>query len=189
MPISHWKNITYCIEKIREVWPSSILDVGVGYGRWGVLCREFLDVCRGDYDKNDWKTRIDGIEIFQNYLRPYHDYFYDRIIVGDAHAVLKKMNRTYDLIILGDVLEHFEKTKAIEFLNLCLNKSNYVMLNIPIGNGWEQGPQHGNAHEAHLSTWHLKELQSFPHKHFKVFFDEAGHSFASFLMVGKGVRR
>lgn len=186
MPISHWRNISCCLEYVRVVQPESVLDIGVGFGRWGILCREFLDICMGRYDRQDWKTKIDGIEIYQKYVKPYHAYFYNQILIGDAYNIIKKMKISYDLMILGDVLEHFEKDRAIELLNICLKKSRYVILNIPLGSGWEQGAVLGNLHETHRSSWRIEELQRFPHKHFKVFFDEASKSFASFLMIGKG---
>ena len=35
MGTSNWENIPYCIVIIRKVNPRKVLDVGVGFGRWG----------------------------------------------------------------------------------------------------------------------------------------------------------
>jgi len=47
MPTSNWQNISYNIDLIRKIKPQSILDVGVGFGRWGILLREFLELWEG----------------------------------------------------------------------------------------------------------------------------------------------
>lgn len=44
MPTSTWKNISTFIEIIRSVQPRSFLDIGIGFGRWGLLVREYTDV-------------------------------------------------------------------------------------------------------------------------------------------------
>lgn len=97
--------------------------------------------------------KIDGIEIFPNYIKEYHEYFYDNIIIQDAFKYIKEMGKEYDLIILGDVLEHFEKDTAINLLSVCIEKSKFVLLNIPIGKYWKQTAKNGNKFEEHLSFW------------------------------------
>ncbi|MDZ7765414.1 MAG: hypothetical protein U5K00_13465 [Melioribacteraceae bacterium] len=44
--------------------PKSILDVAVGFGRWGILCREFLRVWEGRNNSKDWFYEFYGVEIF-----------------------------------------------------------------------------------------------------------------------------
>lgn len=44
MGTSNWQHISDCIEIIRDINPKTILDVGTGFGRWGILSREFLEV-------------------------------------------------------------------------------------------------------------------------------------------------
>lgn len=34
MGTSNWQNLSYCVELIRKEAPSSVLDIGVGFGRW-----------------------------------------------------------------------------------------------------------------------------------------------------------
>ena len=61
MGTSNWQNISYCVGVLRRLKPASVLDVGTGFGRWGVLCREFLDVWEGREARSLWQTRIEGI--------------------------------------------------------------------------------------------------------------------------------
>ena len=68
MPTSNWQNISFNIELIRKLEPHSILDVGVGFGRWGILFREFLELWNyGNYDGKG-KRKIEGVEIFKKNL-------------------------------------------------------------------------------------------------------------------------
>ena len=79
MGTSNWQNISFCINVIRRILPQKILDAGVGFGRWGILCREFLEVWDGKTHSSDWKLQIDGVEIFKSNIEEYHNFFYSRI--------------------------------------------------------------------------------------------------------------
>jgi 2-polyprenyl-3-methyl-5-hydroxy-6-metoxy-1,4-benzoquinol methylase len=94
------------------VKPSSILDIGLGNGKMGFIARDFLDVMLGEkHRREDWKIKIDGIEIFSDYIQEHQRAIYNEIYLGDALEVIDALG-SYDLIILGDVLEHFQKEKA-----------------------------------------------------------------------------
>ena len=70
MGTSNWQNISYCVGILRRLQPASVLDVGTGFGRWGTLCREFLDVWEGREARSLWQARIEGIEAFPQCLTP-----------------------------------------------------------------------------------------------------------------------
>ena len=93
MGTSCWAHISTAIDWIREVNPRSVLDVGVGFGKWGFLCREYLDVFNGRHFREDWKIRIIGIEGFEKYLHPASRYIYDDIVL------LRKSRRLENLIL------------------------------------------------------------------------------------------
>jgi len=76
MGTSNWQNISYNIELIRKINPESILDIGVGFGRWGFLFREFLEIWDDENYSGKWKRKIDGVEIFPDYIKEYHNYFH-----------------------------------------------------------------------------------------------------------------
>lgn len=165
MPSSAHCHISYMLDCICAIQPQprTVLDLGCGFGKWGVLCREYLDIFRGRLTKDDWKTNITGVEIFSDYLTPLHYYVYDDLITKNLIYVLRKARdwRQYDLIIMGDVLEHFDKQTGIEILGLLKNVGKYSLLGIPIGKGYPQDTVFGNTHEKHLSAWDLAELKKF----------------------------
>lgn len=171
MGTSNWQNISYNIDLVKRLDPKSILDVGVGFGRWGILFREFLEVWGERNYTGNWSRRIDGIEAFPGYIKEYHRYFYNNIYEEEALGFMRKLNARYDLINCGDVIEHFEKKNAVELIGLCLSKSGQVLINIPIGRNWEQGAINENEFERHKSTWELSDFSDFKHNIAEIFED------------------
>jgi hypothetical protein len=43
MPTSYYVQISTTIQIIQDINPKSVLDVGAGFGKYGVLCRKMLD--------------------------------------------------------------------------------------------------------------------------------------------------
>lgn len=149
----------------------SILDIGIGFGRWGILFREFLEVWGDRNYSGSWKRTIDGVEIFPDYIKSYHKYFYDNIYLENALDFISRTKNKYDLINCGDVIEHFEKKDALKFINLCLNKSKYLLINIPAGNNWEQDAINNNEYERHRSVWRVSDFKKYDNRLIKKFHD------------------
>lgn len=181
MGTSNWQNISYCIELVREIKPNSILDIGVGFGRWGIVAREFLDVWEGTVSSNDWNILIEGIEAYTPNIEQHHNIFYNKIYNEDATNLLPKLVKTYNLIVLGDVLEHFDKQEGVKVLNKCIELGKYVLLNVPLGDNWEQGAQYDNQYEVHKSIWTESELDNYPTIRKRLFTDYIGRNFATYL--------
>jgi hypothetical protein len=124
-----------------EMSPSTILDVGAGHGKWGVLCQEYLA-----YWKNI-EVDVDGVEIYPGYSSQLHSiyrYMYYKNIID----MLDKVGM-YDLVLAIDVIEHLEKADGLALLGIVRN--HYV---VTTPNYWsEQGECFGNPHEKHVSKW------------------------------------
>jgi len=155
MPTSHPMLITPVATQILQLQPKSVLDIGVGFGKWGSLSREYTDVWN-QREVKDYETRIDGIEIFPNYRNP-NWINYDEIHMGDAQQILPTLE-SYDLILFLAVLEHIEKAEALEFLDVCRSKCKTLIFSYT---NTAQGAAFGNANETHLSTWAPEDF-SFP---------------------------
>ncbi len=151
MGTSNWQNISYCCELIHRLSPQRTMDIGIGtLGRWAMLVREFTDVWKGNIRAEEWKGRIDGVEAFAGQVTDVHRLLYDRIVIGDAFEVIDQLG-TYDLVILGDVLEHFAEDRARPMLEKCLQRSKHVLVVTPLGDleEWPQGAEYGNPWEIH----------------------------------------
>jgi SAM-dependent methyltransferase len=162
MPSSTWVHTSTVQDIFWKYQPKSVLDIGVGAGRWGFLLREQMETFRGRFNKKEWLTKVVGVEIWPKYLREYHRYLYDQIFIGDIRDFVKKNKEPFDLIVAGDVIEHLEKESAlatIESLRAITNKC--LVLCVPLGSGYPQGEVQGNKAEAHLSTWEEKDFEPF----------------------------
>lgn len=178
MGTSNWQNISFCVDEIRRIKPKSVLDVGIGFGRWGILIREFCDVWEGRTHPHQWKVHIEGIEAFAGNIQEYHKSFYNIVHLDDARNIIPAMTSRFDLIVFGDVLEHFEKTEAKQLLESSRKISEHVMINIPLGPNWPQDEAYGNPFEKHLSTW---DAEDFPECRAKIFSDYINRPFGTFI--------
>src|SRR5690606_24856593 len=157
-----------------------VLDVGVGFGRWGIILREFCDVWFQRVLQEEWALHIEGIEGFEKNIAPYHASFYNRIHIGDARELIPQLPGPWDVTIYGDVLEHFENDTAIRLLETSIEHSTYVLLNVPLGHDYPQDELYGNEFERHLSEWEAEEFNAFPLVRRALFKDFAGRLFGSF---------
>lgn len=158
MPTSEPFLIPQVLSLVLQLNPSRILDVGVGFGKWGFLLREYLEVCQGRYHKKDWEKRIDGVEVFKDYIDDHHKIFYDKVFKKD---ILKFPieKHDYDLIILGDVIEHLEKKDALKLISKLKRHANLI-ITTPNGKTL-QGESFGNKHETHLSGFFPDDFKRF----------------------------
>ena len=168
MASSTQKTLTDAITEIMKIpEPKNILDIGMGFGKWGFLCREYLEGWRSRVEPHTWKIIIDSIEIWEPFTKlPWNKIMYNNIYLGDAHGVIDKLE-DYDLIIASDVIEHLEKEKATKLLESCIKKAKTMfMLNIPLGKGWLNNViVDGNIYNKHLSSWELEEIEAFAKKY------------------------
>ena len=66
VPSSDFNQIGPIVELIVLANPQSVLDVGCGFGKYGVLAREYLELWDGRQRYGDWTRRIDAIEAFES---------------------------------------------------------------------------------------------------------------------------
>ncbi len=158
MGTSNWQNIPWCVQAIMRVEPDRVLDVGVGYGRWGMILREFAEVWFGRVLPEEWKIEIEGIEAFERNVSDYHQHFYDRIHIGDALEVIPNLDGRWNLAVLGDVLEHFFKSDGEKLLAGLVERSDYVLINLPLGDEWPQEEMYENPYEEHKAVWEIEDF-------------------------------
>lgn len=158
MPSSTHIHISKMVDWIVRLQPTSLLDIGVGFGKWGFLAREYTDINAHHYKSEDWRVRIEGVEAFPGYATPTYNYIYDKIHYGDLRETLPKLS-TYDLVIIGDVIEHFDKGVGLELLRQLRQKSQYILLSSPTVFFTQE--LFDNEFERHRSLWTVDDFQEF----------------------------
>jgi hypothetical protein len=182
MGTSNWQNIPYCVEAIMRIEPKRVLDIGVGFGRWGMIVREFCELWYGRVHRSEWQIEIEGVEGYAPAIEQHHHSFYNKIHVGDFREIAPTLKGRWDLVIFGDVLEHFEKAEARGLLNRALEQSEYVLVNIPLGTDWPQEDIYENLYERHLSVWSADEFKAFALRRMQLFEDYLYRPFGSFIL-------
>jgi len=152
VPTSNFFQINQIVQTIYHLKPNSLLDVGVGFGKYGFLAREYLELWDGRDDYDQWTRRIDGIEVFPDYLTPIHNIVYDNIYVGDALELVPALETHYDLVLLIDIIEHFTHDEGRRLLADCLRIGNNVLIATP-KDITQQETTFSNPYERHRSQW------------------------------------
>ena len=148
MPSSDIAMVPKVMSIVQAIGPKSILDIGVGNGRYGFLFRECLDWNYGRLNKRDQIIRIDGVEVAEDYITDVHRTVYDNIIISDWMDY--EPDLPYGLIFMGDVLEHWPEGEWQKALFKARRYSKFTMVVAP---NWQgsiaQGEWHGHKHESH----------------------------------------
>lgn len=159
MPLSIWLGMEDCLQSITERQPSSVLDAGIGFGMWGALLRQYLDVWSGRIQPAEWTTRIDGIEIDEKRVQPHARQLYTEILVGDIRELVPRRaaEQAYDVILFGDVIEHLPKDDGHALLDVAADLARQlVVVRIPLGDGWRREGWEPPDH--HRSQWYADDF-------------------------------
>lgn len=137
-----------------------ILDIGCGFGKWGFLIRDSFDVMTFQkFKKEDWKLNITAIEPFPECITDIQEQIYNKIIKKDFFSCIDDLEQ-FDLVIFGDVIEHFEKEKGYEVLNKIFEHTNNIIVSTP--NGFmPQGAWANNELEIHKSGWTIEDFEKY----------------------------
>jgi len=155
MPTSEKHNIPIIISILQKIKPKTVLDIGFGRGKYGLLAREY---CCSDFRLGFKK--IDGIEIHKEYITKIQESIYDNIFIGD---ITKMKIGKYDVYLLIDCLEHIEKEKGERLIKHLVKKGN-VVVSIPKNikkHKNERRLKKWGKQEQHISSWHLKDFSNY----------------------------
>lgn len=150
-PTSDPRQIPAILAELERLAPRTILDAGAGWGKYGVLCREYLDAWRGD-------LVIDAVEGFPGYLEQSGlATAYNEVVTANL-AEWDPSGRSYDVILLIDVLEHFEREAGAEVLRRLMIAGDRILVATPRepSDQWDLALgdyPYRNPLEAHMSRW------------------------------------
>lgn len=159
MPSSDPRVIESVCRQIIIENPKSVLDIGVGFGKWGMLAREYTDIWNYRFYKKEWITAVHGIEVHEKYRNPIWD-IYDHITIGDAADILASgiWHKAFDLVLMIDVLEHFEKEKGKTLIKDVMTVTDKFVVSYC---NTEQKDVRDNKYEDHVSTWEDEDFKAY----------------------------
>jgi hypothetical protein len=146
MGYSNPENKPWAQQKIIELNPTTVLDVGAGQGTYLNLIRDGLGA----------GVMVNAVEVWQ----PYIDQFnllnrYDKLFPIDVRDM---DNFAYDLVILGDVLEHMSESDALILWEKISKQAKFAMISIPIIH-YHQEAINGNPYEVHIEEdWTIERV-------------------------------
>jgi hypothetical protein len=148
------------MDLIINLNPNSILDIGAGFGKYGLLCREYLELWDGRQRYDEFTRRIDAVEAFEEYITPVHRFVYNNVYVDDVLNIIDNLELNYELILLIDVLEHFDKEKGALLVRKILTGNGGIIISTP-KKFINQIDMFCNKYEMHRSQWTQPELSVF----------------------------
>ena len=109
---------------------------------------------------HEFIRRIDGVEVYGKYITPIHQFVYNNIYSEDITVLIDKIDFRYDLVLLIDVLEHFDKPTGQSLLEKLLRQNKGVFISTP-KNPSAETDVFENIYETHIAKWTTDELSSF----------------------------
>lgn len=131
--------------------PVAILDVGAGFGKYGLLIREYVNGLAGGA-----VSLLDAIEAEPRYLErfPWLERIYGNVIEADVTVLTREELAVYDIVVMADVIEHLDKDVALELL---ARIDGYVVISTP--RDYFQNPEHLEyPFESHRSHWTVEDF-------------------------------
>jgi SAM-dependent methyltransferase len=130
-----WQQIPFCIEAMVDISPLRVLDVGIGFGRWGMLIREFCGA-KGNGDPTEGRSvLLVGIETLRAEVAEHARFFYDQIHFGSGIEVVERMNDRWNLVIFGEALQDWPADVIEKAFGKALEFSDYVLVSSPVVRG------------------------------------------------------
>lgn len=133
------KIVEFSLSKIN---PSKILDIGCGAGKYGEIINRLFP-----------NSKLIGIEVEESYINRFNLLnIYSEVRLGKALPVLMEdINEIFDVVIIGDCIEHMLKSEGIDLLNFLIYRCKYLIVISP--EFYIQNEVDGVKEEAHISVW------------------------------------
>ncbi len=132
---------------------ANYLDIGSGAGKYGKIIRSIYPNANIIGIEAD-KSYIKEFKLKDLYSKVYHEYI--------EHFIDHNPDFQTELAIIGDCLEHLNKSDGINLINYLIYRTKYIIVVYPtqcIQYSWR-----GHSTEAHRSVWNNKDFNGFKPK-------------------------
>jgi hypothetical protein len=134
----------------RRINPPSVLDIGPGRGKYGRIVRETCP-----------QARLTAVEVSSEYVEAFglRD-LYDEVVIQDAASLVEDSsfrNRPFDLVVIGDCIEHLPKSRAVDLLNFLTYRCGYLAVVAPEFIFYDTANMQHT--ESHISVWSEEDFR------------------------------
>lgn len=145
MPSSFIDSVPPIIKRIIEIHPRVVVDVGPGWGKYGLMCNEYLPDL----------TELIAIEVPEGRYRT-QGCIYDWVHEGDVRkadiaSIVKPHKPSNVLFLMIDVIEHMTIEEGQKVLKDILATGASVLVSTP--KIFEEQHDDQNPYEMHVSLW------------------------------------
>ncbi len=168
MMTSYAENLFPILAEIRALKPTNILDVGAGFGKFGLLVRELLlseAAEAGDLNPEP-KFKINCVEEAGYFIHQlWHEALYDAHWHVDFFQIRPAIFAEHDLILMIDVVEHAPKDRIINLLRAIQAEPQAkgrtrILISTPRKVCFYKQKFYGCA--LHVSQWTPEDFAAFP---------------------------
>ena len=150
MPSSYAESFPGIVQLLQNSNPARVLDVGPGWGKYGLACREYLPSL----------IHLDAVEVPEG-RKSTQAAIYDCVWEADVRLFNERAELWgwYDLVLMIDVLEHMSVQEGSSLLERCMMAGCDVVVSTPL-TFFEQHVD-GNPFEDHRSLWSPTDFERF----------------------------
>lgn len=140
MPSSYVDSFAPIVHLLIQEQPRRVLDIGPGWGKYGLACREYLP----DLEY------LAAVEVPQGRLST-QDAIYDHVMVGDVRNAPATTFAGYDIALLVDIIEHMSLEDGAQLLRTIQEAGCHPLVSTP--KIWMDQHDESNPYETHVSLW------------------------------------
>ncbi len=135
----------------------SYLDIGIGAGKYGKMIKSLNE-----------GANVTGIELVPEYIEKFNLHlFYNVIIQDDVSSIIYgNQNTTYDVVIMGDVIEHLTKSDGVNLIHFLIYRCKKIIITFP--EKYIQYEVGAKKSESHRSVWGTEDFRRFNFKHKRI---------------------
>lgn len=138
-------------EVVKLLKPKSFLDIGAGAGKYGELVK-----------KINPSVETVALEIEKDYIKKFDlGSIYKKVWNISATDLInpKYYGLSFDVVMIGDIIEHLKKSDGIDLLNFLIYRCRWIIVEFPYR--YLQNSVDGYQSEAHISAWTKDDFSSF----------------------------
>lgn len=149
MPSSYIDSVPPIVKLLVDISPGAVIDVGPGWGKYGLACREYLLSLQ-----DLW-----AVEVTPGRL-PIQDAIYDRVIEEDVRRLCEPGSawpwERFDVVLFIDVIEHLSLQDGHMVLRHVQSHGCKVLVSTPQVFIEQHDPS--NPFEDHISLWRWEDF-------------------------------